>query len=999
MEQNHIEVVLVYKKYDFSKEINDGELPIKKLAEVELDNYPEYIKLGKWSCDKEIIVRPYLKVKFEGKYYNVDIAIKICKDLAETVDKITAGQDGYEYQKHKEEDFIYFVPPMRWERNKYNKIKPTIEGHYVKIGHEKIQILFKDGRTETMILKSEVQKKQKDFYKDIILDLISLDCMLCMDSNSLTSISITQDLYKNTKELIDEFFNAYKELEKRAQKGLKAYKEKKPFNKVKKISSQALVEHEIFHKEKVNAISYKDDFDIYEHRVIKTHLFRLKNLVNIRRKIEKQMFTREKNQLKESLQNIQDLNEDKIKESISRYEKQLEKRRQKIKEKFQNSCQEVPELKEVYIEFNVLDVEIFNEQDIYLYNGYNELLEHPYIYLKKGHPDEGIGGTGIAKKRQYRTYENGKASELKDYKEKAKYPTQYITIKIFMDCMDAAAKIYHALYSEHRNIHKGDIIGIHGFVDKNYVTLQDKNYDKFTFQFYKILEIKKNNSPIINKSDNYIQEYMDYLFNWDLKGVEENLSFYQEAFDIRNKLAEINQKLNDIESKTNKWTLLNQQLDKIENSVLMKATKNFKTPIRTTNLFAFNPLYQKMYSIITKDNKQIENIEYYSKDSFDDIKIAKLPQLYEVWCYIKVIQIFVIDYGFQIQEISTVHDETGIKSLRKYIHYILTEGTLSETRCDLQGTIGDKTMKVVIWYNKSIKINREELKRENIFAINKKGKNKGKVREKEELKPDILLRINYNGIGKFFVLDAKNKGLNHDEGQDICETAFQKYTLELGQGMEVNDEFENVSHTKPYIDGSFILQPFSKKEEDIPDKQAKARVSYSPQRYLGAYPERVFIGKGWLEKCKEWLVQEDKLSEWINRFAGNNNGVHENSIGIITLQPHWNNMPYLMQMIMEKHFNLYKEKCWLCGHNYQENEIKKKYTKAKYPKYHIKCPKCSKGSFFVETHCINSKQPSHGNVKLGKHFVNYYAQVISKERTCWNVSCPVCRETLGNNYI
>lgn len=986
MGQNQaIEVVLVYKQYvfDFSKIVN-GRLPLEEFEEIDVNDYPEYLKLGQWLDGGELVVRPYLKAKHKERYHNVDIAIRVCKDSIDPVAKVSVVPQGYDYEDYdKEKDFIYFIPPRGWKINKYNKFEGTIEGHYVKIGHETIQITFKDGRTETMLLKSEISKEQKDFYMSMILDLISIDYLLCTNSNSPTYVSIIDDLYKSTKKCVDEFCSVYKEIEKNPKMGLKPYKEKKPFNKVKKISSQALIEHEIFHKEKVNVISYKDDYDIYEHRVIKTHLLRLKDLINIRRKQEQLVLEREQQQLKDSLNNVLDLEQDTIEKNISEYKKQLEDRKKELSKILEKPPQRVKleDLEEVYIEFKVLDTEIFDEKDINLY-----YKPDPYIFLKPSKEKK-----GIASGCKYRTYENGKESEPKDYQGDALYVTQYINIKIFMKYKDAASKIYHVLYSKNRNISSEDTIGIHGFVAKNYISKNpnDDRYNCFNFNFYYISEIKKNGHVIVSKSEyeKYIPQYMDYVKQWDIKGVEESLSFYKEAHDIKEELDKIIEKRSDQDKLNQKWKALLKQLDEIEKSKFMKAIKNVTTPIRTTNLFSFHSLYQKMYSVITNNNNQIEDIDYYSNYNFNDIQIAKLPDLYEVWSFVKVVQLFIIDYGFKIQG----------ESFRKYIHYILTNKALNETKFDLKGTVGGKDMYVSIWYNKTIDIDKEKLKRENIFAINKRGKYKGKLKEKQELRPDILLRIKYNGVYKFFVMDAKNKGRSYDEGQDICETAFQKYTLELGQGMKVNDEFKSSSNEKPHIDGSFILQPYSKEVKTIVDDKNKVKVGYSPQRYLGAYPESVAKKNEWLEKCNKegWLVREDKLYNWLYDKNKTGNGCNENKIGIIALHPKLNNLPYLIQMIMETHFRLYKEKCWLCGHDYQKNEVETKYTEAGNPKYHIKCGKCKKGSFFVETHCVNRKgNISHGNAKLGKHFVNYYAQNDLGTKSCWNVSCPICRATL-----
>lgn len=481
---------------------------------------------------------------------------------------------------------------------------------------------------------------------------------------------------------------------------------------------------------------------------------------------------------------------------------------------------------------------------------------------------------------------------------------------------------------------------------------------------------------------------------------------------MRRRLAEITQKLDAKEERGIKWAALYQKLLQKEKSALMNQVKDVRACVRMTNLFAFHPAYQKMYSVITAENKRIERIEYYSQYHADDLPIAKLPDLYEVWCCIKLVWQFAVDYGFKIQQIRSGIDGTGIDSLREYIRQIFMETeTLSGSRFDLKGIVGGKDMTVTIWYDQQIEIDKEKLK--DVF-----------VKEKSKLTPDILMRICYAGRQRLFVMDAKNKGPGHDYVQDICEVAFQKYTLELGLGMKENEEFHNERYENSYVDGSFILWPSMDRygyKVPVPGKAVK--VGYPSESYLGAFPKlfmdshtvlyedksseskdfKIVVKKeGWLDTCKQkkWKVHVGQLSKWSNAGDENKNGCNENRIGIIAVSPKENDLNYLLQMIMEKHFGLYKEKCWLCGRDYGEDEIEEGTTKGGYRKFRIECKNKDCGAVTIETHCWNmknsmSKLAHKNNRKLGKHLVNYYAQSDSEKKECkwdiWNVSCPICR--------
>ena len=90
---------------------------------------------------------------------------------------------------------------------------------------------------------------------------------------------------------------------------------------------------------------------------------------------------------------------------------------------------------------------------------------------------------------------------------------------------------------------------------------------------------------------------------------------------------------------------------------------------------------------------------------------------------------------------------------------------------------------------------------------------------------------------------------------------------------------------------------------------------------------------------------------------------------------------------METKFGLYQWKCWLCG---GKLNVQKRYTISGYSKYLIQCCNSGCGKRMVETHCQSFRESMHSKSdKLGKHMENYYAGI---ENTCWNVSCPKCRD-------
>lgn len=251
-----------------------------------------------------------------------------------------------------------------------------------------------------------------------------------------------------------------------------------------------------------------------------------------------------------------------------------------------------------------------------------------------------------------------------------------------------------------------------------------------------------------------------------------------------------------------------------------------------------------------------------------------------------------------------------------------------------------------------------------------------------------------------FVFDAKYRGNQYYDGiKDLCEVAFQKYTQELANGISVEEVFGFTDFSGKLFAGSFILHSSQNNKKYEPkivcDRQGiEVEIGYNSEKYLGDYPD--VWAKEWIREAKEksWDVSTEKLEEWVRHQprVGNN----ENKIGIITCNPKCNQLAYVLQMIMEQCFGLYQSKCWICG---SDVLVKEKFTEKGYKKFHIKCQNPECGKFIVETHCGNSQCPSHASkIRIGKHSENYFARMKSADPfACWNVSCPICRQTAPQN--
>lgn len=974
MIEKDIEVVLVYEDYEKDD-----------ILEVSASDYPIFVKIGQWSEGKELIIQPHLRAKVNEKYENVDIAIKVTQNLSRTIKNIKTLPSGYDYRPKNHNDYIYYLPPRKQERNKFNNmLQDTITGHYTTIGKETIKIIFDDGHSESMTLISKFLDDEKNFYEELIVDLISMQQQLCVDNSSSMSMAIkwSDNLYQETEHIIKEFCDTFWIVKENAKPELKPLRDKKSFYKIKKISSQALIEHEIFHKNKVTSISYKEDFDTFEHRVIKTHLKQLKSIIKVRQNMESLVLENEKSRLEDSL----GFSEAELKKKIKELNSKLEDKKQNLINKLdRNDNADKLNLSMVYVQFKIIDVRPDTNGCIISCNAANGKIQIKSI---------------DAKNCNYKVkLSNEKWSECwKEYKSNAALAKKTRYINISADCTRTAAIIYYYLSSKNCIIKKNDIVGICGNVISDYDKgINEKKYSLFDFIFRDIKAIyifeqindrslKERERKIIDLDTDTEQEKLikkewdNYISDLDLQFNSESIGFYKESLNSEKQLREINQKLKNQQ----KWKLLDESLNEIETNSFMVDVKNIRTPIRISNLFAFHPSYQRIYAIMTKNNKEITGIDYYSTSNDDEFRVAKLSSLYEIWCCLKLILIFIQNYGFKFISVKSKREETGIEGLKNYIQNVLNNNEMSGTQFDLRYAGKEHNIDITIWYDREIKIDKEKLKKEGIFA----------KKEKTQLRPDIVMKIRVDNKKRLFILDAKYRGNGafYDGMKDICEVAFQKYTLELGHGMNIK-EFDCPNLSNENIDGSFIIHSNSF-AKPITIEYNNINIKYDPKNYLGTYPDKLFAAK-WSTKIKEnkWEVSCIKFEEWVKFKAEIQN--HENHIGIIAANPRENKMAYLIQMIMEQHFGLYKFRCWICGSD--DIHVECKYTEKGYLKYHIICknPECKK--FMVETHCANSECPSHTEkLRLGKHYVNYLAQQKNKN-ACWNVSCPKCREILSFN--
>lgn len=964
-------IVLVHVEYDKQKEIKGGELPIKLLEELAPSDYPVTVSPSSWINDGELYFQPYLRAKIEGVYKNVDIAIKMETATSSEIKSVKIQNSEIYYQKYKDDknNIVYYIAPKIWEKNVYHhRPQETAVSHYNTIGKEIISMVFRDGHEETMSIFSKISDSDKDFHQALIFDLISIEQQLAIDRKSASSMSFEwiEEIQMDVEKLVEDFYHAFKMIESSPDRDLKPYFAKEFFHKTKKLTSQAVYEHEIFHKDKVNSILYQEDYDTFEHRVIKTQFFYLKSLVETRKKM---VISSLKNQIARMEMSLGGGVENQERNIAKRIE-EIEKKRKEANKQFESIVEQMKK-----------PTDMFRLQRVRIGFRLNTGKERGGISVKGKALEINANVFGC----YYNEYENDIMSQPKEYQVDQYKKTQYITISVPLE-YEAACVLFD--FFGYMN---SDCLNYFLIIGKAKIKKEglSSNYSRFNFCFHDIEIIEEyefGNKTNLLKQDMKKFDYVEakrklknYLMKIDFENYSEHIGFLKEKKETLECLKQVKKHLKEKESYKD-WKKTEDVLNEIEQSELMKKTSSEKTSVKISNRFTFNPLYQAMYKIIISNKKRLIDISYDSFRQEDEFRVAKLPELYEIWCCIKILSHLIQDYGFTLLNINSDKEYSGVEGLREYIKNILCYDEFMSAEFCLKNDmiIEEKPIEITLWYNREIRVDR--LKLENYFAKDRYGK----LRRKSSLKPDIIMRITMEGKSKNFIFDAKYRDntfadrVFYNSLKDIFEVAFQKYTLELENG-NMDHEFDSVS-------GSFILHNCDKVKSLKNENNIQI---YNSGHYLGARPSSIY--EKFRKKIEDWEVSNEKFEDWCKRKR---NIEKENKLGIITMNPNQNHFPYVMQMIMEHHFNLYQKVCWLCGS--KELDILTCLTKGGYPKYHIKCRNKACNHFMVETHCFKP----HKNVskqKLGKHNKNYYGQGSK-----WNVYCPVCKNELssyGNKRI
>ena len=183
-----------------------------------------------------------------------------------------------------------------------------------------------------------------------------------------------------------------------------------------------------------------------------------------------------------------------------------------------------------------------------------------------------------------------------------------------------------------------------------------------------------------------------------------------------------------------------------------------------TPVFQRDSRYHKAFTIMKRYQQQLKSIDITDTSKYPTGKIC---DIYEYWCYIKMLSIFVTEYSFELRQFG--NQRTGaLLALTDDISSYIKAGSYNGTYASLYHK--DLDMCVDIIFN---------------GALERKDK-------LDSFRPDYQLYIRKDGLTLHFCMDAKYRNYKVQSSQwkhDLIDVAKEKY----------------IDKSRDYVNGSFIL--------------------------------------------------------------------------------------------------------------------------------------------------------------------------------------------------
>lgn len=933
------EPVLALIEYDFAQPpVQKYLYPVKSLRELRPDQCSPLCELD---GDREWKLYTHLRPKEPGDYEHLELKLAL---------KLPASAQGYqmavspefesgtgEWEELRQYSFgswsyFYMTTGFKKVRQKGGGIRwqPRSGGaaeNSVSAGLQTLRISCA-GETRYVRLKIYPAGLTEEDYQAILQDILLMQRQILIDQAGPVSVGGRwEPAVLNIQQQVERMEAAVRRLEAAPDRDLTAVSSRRPAYKIKRFTPRTLLDSTMGRR-LLRTESHEESYNIYEHRMIRTYLENLKELASEYQRLER----REQWKLLDEMDGFSSIPEDQpeteyLSEVIARQRKQMREKLEDIIAKLS--------YKQSYT-WRSLDsglcLWVTGKPDLF----WNAKTQKYEVIIRSvlGGPEE------------FLSVQKSPGGPL------FRVPHLTFTPKNVLNPDGVILFLLHCIQQLQMQWEKTHTPFQARFTGKFFLTNIDN--DICHAGIYGLDRVDLGSQGLLCRYEDffaglkpetlyaYYADMMAHGFPVDAKDTIFYYSARLEQLDFQSGLL---QKMDH-----GCWRDLEERIDRLIRSSPILCAVGTGERLRASNLFLKHPDYRCAYLLMRKNEKQLVGIDLWAKSVF---RVGRTHQLYEVWCLLKILSIFIVDYSFTLCQ-----PEGGIADLSQLIEQYLRDGKLNGRSFVLelrQGRLAG--MRVQLDYDAE--------------------KDAG---DGGNLRPDYFLKIstvdvaavrwgNKSGVERGFCLDAKYR--NYAPAQqtkwtwyeDLLEVAWDKYIVRLGRGTQV--------------DGSYILH--SDAQSSLPE----IKKYFWPGRGGECGDVREYLFK----RCQTPHIQERR--SMLQKELGD---LESCRIGAVCFTPSSDSAADaafrgLLQMIMEHYFKLYRYKCWNCGS--EDLDIQELETAGGNEKYHVVCRKCRR--FWVETHCWSCK--GEKSQKLGKHLYNYYQ---SQPGNPWDVICPVCRKSASS---
>lgn len=1021
-----IEIKLGNAQYNFRAMDKKGIAPIRRVRFSEFNEKQKIaleelgVQLGPFQPGEEtkVVLCSHLRTKkrdgedAEWLYENADLIICVTKEDRERVSAVMLGEETA-YQKFEDKEADYYVPPRHWKsiRGRYQDVDSS---HYTVAGTERVYVCYKNGTRDTIMVKSLPSIEEQD-YQAMINELYAISSELLMDTGSHTKVSIENvqhNQLRNMQNLVSQIETTWRRLHGNMERDLTTEYVKMPVHRIKNMTVKSLLEYRFTGNPDVHAVKYKETRNIYENRMIVQFFHRIESYLRRQKASALQSIMHAEFGYLDDFQEEDSISDKetlkKIKKAMCIWQFDTVKR-----ELFTNTVNDTERYpmqngEEVVQKDDFLfSLVWWKHQQAPAWNVYHKnFADTSAIHDIDG---QSVCLTDLALNKydissQYAVYSALTRNQdefqrtdirvrIKNYKllrflyyvvSEARRDAASRNLKNGSDWVrfdiNGSVELVDSVKSAQMDKHE-----LHIYISKiNTITVREKNVRetmRFTYSEQKdYLEYGSEIAKILLR--NLAQKESGWGAN--ALSIGQMVLAIEEGEKRQRRQEQSTELMKQVEQE---WNVLIQRMKRLCRAKELSHIPGTRESLRCTNIFASNPKYHAMYQLM-KHASEFDQEIYYNET--DDIPILKLEQLYERWCLVKLVHIFVVDYGFEfLDDEGKGYGDSSQKQLYKYINQLLKKGDFKDSVFHLKGHLYDASrnieadeMQVDIYYNHEFILGDTVDWQEEVIPEG--------GRPKQKLAPDFYVEMTYRGQTKHFCLDAKYRSRNsltEEDGtrrwySDLMTVALQKYIVELSQ-------------VQP-IDGSFILHSNAYSCTDKWEYQDRNPHAYCGQSLDSLWQEYNAYLKGKTADDRDLLISE-RARKFFTENAQKNpdqqaanpkkeeyHYVNDNRIGSYYLLP--GKDIYLrvwITMVMEHYFGIYDAMCWDCGHKVKVENIETMVSGgANMDHYVVTCPAC--GTAWVRNFCSNEtcRRP------IGKHIINYYGMAAGNNK--WNRVCPEC---------